>query len=262
MPRIDSHSPGTPCWFELGTTDQQAAKTFYAGLLGWTSNDYPMGPGELYTIFQLEGRDTGGGYTLSEQMKEQGVPPHWLVYFVTTDVDASVVKATSLGGKVVVAPFDVTTFGRMAVLQDPTTATFALWQPRDSKGVGITGQPGTVCWSEVNTRDPKAAADFYTALLGAEAITEDHLMGVYTFLAVDGKRFGGIMTMTAEWGDVPPHWMIYFQVADCDAAAAHVKANGGKVAHGPFDAPGVGRIAICMDPQGAAFSIIKLASAG
>src|SRR5271165_5881519 len=64
MSHIDSHPPGSFCWIELGTTDQPAAKSFYGSLFGWTPSDMPMGPGDFYTIFQLEGRDAAAGYTL------------------------------------------------------------------------------------------------------------------------------------------------------------------------------------------------------
>ena len=259
MPHIQSHSPGTPCWFELGTTDQNAAKAFYAAVFGWTATDNPMGPGEVYTMFHLEGRDTGGGYALSADMKAAGVPPHWMVYFATADCDASVARAKELGGTVLNGPFDVMTFGRMAVLKDPTGATFSLWQPGDNKGTGIVQQPGTVCWVEVNTWESAKCGEFYAQLLGAEQQPETLSMGPYTFLAVGGKRFGGVLQMTKEWGEMPAHWMIYFQVADCDASAAKIKAAGGQICHGPFDAPGVGRIAVCGDPQGTYFSIIALA---
>jgi predicted enzyme related to lactoylglutathione lyase len=61
--------------------------------------------------------------------------------------------------------------------------------------------------------------------------------------------------MTEEWGDIPPHWMIYFGVDDCDAAAARANDSGGRVNHGPFDSS-AGRIATVFDPSGAVFSII------
>jgi tRNA U38,U39,U40 pseudouridine synthase TruA len=64
MPTITQHAPGAFCWPELGTTDQNAAKAFYSGLFGWTFRDTPMGPGVVYTIFQLDGRDAAALYTL------------------------------------------------------------------------------------------------------------------------------------------------------------------------------------------------------
>ena len=55
MPHIDKHPPGVFCWIELSTTDQNAAKSFYSSLFGWARQDFPMGPNDFYTMFQLEG---------------------------------------------------------------------------------------------------------------------------------------------------------------------------------------------------------------
>jgi predicted enzyme related to lactoylglutathione lyase len=66
-----------------------------------------------------------------------------------------------------------------------------------------------------------------------------------------------MLQMTAEWGDVPPHWMVYISVEDCDAAAKKVAELGGQVCVPPTDLPEVGRFAVINDPTGATFSIIK-----
>ena len=65
--------------------------------------------------------------------------------------------------------------------------------------------------------------------------------------------------MTEEWGEIPPHWMIYF--ADCDAGAERATELGGQVKVPPTDIPKVGRFSVIQDPQGAVFSIIKLSTA-
>src|SRR6267378_2046605 len=64
MTHIDKHSPGSFCWIELATTDQNAAKDFYSSLFGWTADDSPIGPSEFYTIFKLDGRDAAAACTL------------------------------------------------------------------------------------------------------------------------------------------------------------------------------------------------------
>jgi hypothetical protein len=64
--------------------------------------------------------------------------------------------------------------------------------------------------------------------------------------------------MDAQWQGMPPRWGIYFMVGDCDRVVDRAKGLGGRVQWGPFDAPGVGRMAMLADPQGASFSVIKL----
>ena len=69
---------------------------------------------------------------------------------------------------------------------------------------------------------------------------------------------GGMMEMTPEWGDIPPHWGVYFSVEDCDAAAEKVTSLGGVVHRPPADIPGTGRFAVVQDPQGGVFNIITM----
>ncbi len=219
-----------------------------------------MGPDQYYTMFQIGGRPVGAGYTLQPDMKAQGIPPHWGVYFATPDADASSAKIAELGGKVIHAPFDVMEFGRMAVCQDPTGAVFQLWQAKTHIGAQIINENNAVGWSELATRDVPKAVDFYTGVLGWET-KAGQSMATYIEFKAGGEYRGGVMPMDDSWQGIPPHWGIYFVVADCDATAAKIKELGGAMRHGPFDAPGVGRIGICADPQGANFSIITLKTA-
>ena len=67
--------PGTFCWIELGTSDNEAAKSFYTQLFGWDYVDNPMGEHGVYTMLKLNGKDVGGLYKLMPDMVAQGVPP-------------------------------------------------------------------------------------------------------------------------------------------------------------------------------------------
>ena len=62
MANIEKHAPGAFCWVELGTTNQAAAADFYRQIFGWSAKNMPIGPDEVYTMFQLEGRDAAAGY--------------------------------------------------------------------------------------------------------------------------------------------------------------------------------------------------------
>ena len=116
------NEPGTINWNELITTDP-AAVAFYENVLGLTTSTMDMGAGE-YTLFEVDGQMVGG--TTPPQMP--GVPSHWHVYFGVADADATVAKATELGGSVLAPAFD-TPVGRMAVIADPHGAVFSIIQP-------------------------------------------------------------------------------------------------------------------------------------
>src|ERR1700687_6116483 len=98
MPVIEKHPNGSFCWMELSTTDQTAGKQFYASLFGWDPVDFPMGPEGVYTIFRLQGRDAAAACTLSKDLQDHGVPPHWMPYISTDDVDESTKRVTEFGG--------------------------------------------------------------------------------------------------------------------------------------------------------------------
>jgi predicted enzyme related to lactoylglutathione lyase len=254
MAQIDHHTPGSFCWIELATSDQNAAKQFYQQLFGWIPNDFPMGPGEFYTMFKIDGRDAAAGYTINEQMRQQGVPPHWMIYIATASADESVAKAQRAGGKVVAGPFDVMDFGRMAVISDPTGAHFSVWEPKTHQGTGVTGVPGTMCWADLNTPDPAAVTAFYKTMFGW-----DFPPGQGGYLHIkNGEEFiGGIPPAEHRNPNTPPHWMSYFTVADCDASTAQAREAGAKVYLSPMDVEKVGRMAVLADPQGAVFALFQ-----
>jgi predicted enzyme related to lactoylglutathione lyase len=260
MPEIASYAPGTFCWVELSTHDSKDAKRFYTGLFGWTSEDSPIGPDKYYTMLRLRGKDAGALFEMDSKPQSEGVPPHWQSYVSVANVDESAAKAGELGAKVLSAPFDVMDVGRMAVVQDPTGATFALWQPRRHQGAGVVNEPGAFCWNELATPDDRAAGSFYTGLFGWGTMVQDMGPMKYTTFTNDGRPAGGMYRPAPEQGDMPPSWTTYFAVADCDASAGQVQELGGAVLTPPSDIPGVGRFAIVADPQGAVFGIITLSN--
>jgi predicted enzyme related to lactoylglutathione lyase len=120
---------GVFVWNELATSDVDAAKTFYGEIFGWTSRDMDMGGNMTYSILEASGGgDVGGLMALTDDMKAGNVPPNWLTYLGTDDVDATTEKAGELGAKVFMPPTDIPEVGRFSVLQDPAGAAFALYK--------------------------------------------------------------------------------------------------------------------------------------
>ena len=258
MSTVITHAPGTFCWMELGTTDPAAAKSFYGELFGWTFNEVPAGPDMTYTMVYSDEQSVGGLYEMEAEKQEQGIPTHWTSYIATDDVEASAARAKELGATVVVDPFDVMEAGRMAVVQDPHGAIFALWQGKDNPGMGERNTPGTLCWSELATPDADEARAFYTKLFDWSAEQADIGDGPYTTFSRGEEQVGGMMQMTEEWEGIPPHWMPYFGISDCAAAVKKVKELGGTVKFDPMTVEGVGTFTVIQDPQGGVFSIIQM----
>lgn len=220
-----------------------------------------MGPEGVYTLFKIDGRDAAAGYTLRKDDQARHVPPHWMPYIAVADADAAAARAATVGGVVIARPFDVADLGRMAVLQDPSTAMFCVWQPRRSQGTGVWRQAGACVWADLNSTDPRRAASFYEQLFGWQITGGKDMSPAgpddYGHIASGEHFIGGVTPRGTLPHGVPSHWLLYFEVADCDGAVAHTTASGGRVLMPTTTMEGVRKYAVLADPQGATFAVVQ-----
>lgn len=256
MPSVE-YSPGVPMWIDLGTSDMDAATSFYGGLFGWQFQSAGPDAGG-YGFFMLRGRMVAG---VGPRMTEQQ-PVAWSTYIDTADADETTAKVRSADGTVLMEPMDVMGVGRMAFFMDPTGAAFGVWQPITHTGAELANEPGAFCWNELATRDIEAAKAFYKAVFDWEGTTNAFGPTTYTEFKVGGDRTAAGMREMGKDDppQVPAHWLVYFAVADTDAAAAKAGGAGGQVVVPPMDIE-PGRFAVISDPQGAAFGVIALRTA-
>jgi predicted enzyme related to lactoylglutathione lyase len=233
---------------DLSTPDLEGAKKFYTHVFGWTYLDIGEQFGH-YHYALIEGREAAG---LGPLQPDAQMPSAWTIYLAGAEGDEARVKA--LGGQVILEPMTVGDAGKMTICVDPTGAVFGLWQPINFNGVGVEGEHGSYAWCEINTRDSATACDFYGKLFG---LTAHKMEGQEYFTMQRGEEMlFGVMQMDDSWGDLPPHWLGYFAVDNTDAALERVIAAGGSVPVPAFDTP-FGRIAVILDPYGAAISILQ-----
>jgi predicted enzyme related to lactoylglutathione lyase len=258
MTEFTHYEPGTFCWVDLATTDNDAAKSFYTQLFNWEFVDMPIGeePDAVYTMYQLNGKNVAASFKQSPQM--QGMPPFWISYISVADVDAVAEKVNSLGGTVMAEPFDVFDSGRMAAIMDPTGAAVSLWQPKNHIGAQICNVPGSFTWNELLTNDPAKAEAFYTGLFGWGIQTTDMGGYDYTSFSVGDNPNGGMMKIREDMGEMPSNWGVYFAVADTAATVEKANALGGVVAVPPTEIPNMGYFAVIQDPQGAFFTVMQM----
>lgn len=243
-------------WFDLMTSDPEAAKGFYTRLIGWGTQPWE-GSDMPYTMWANGEKPLGGLMELPAEAREAGAPPHWLAYVSVPDVDAAVARARELGGTVFHGPTDIPNVGRFAVLADPQGAVFAAYTSA-GEGAGAAGPPakGEFSWHELATTDAAGAFDFYADLFGWEKQEAMDMgeAGIYQIYGRGGVPLGGMFNKTAEMPG-PPAWLYYIKVDDVTNAVEKLKELGGTVLNGPMDVPGGDRIAQCMDPQGACFAL-------
>ncbi len=253
----DTSPRGRFVWYELQTSDPDAAKSFYPEVAGWSTAPFEDAP-MPYTMWMNGESAVGGVMQLPEEAKKNGAPPHWLVYIGTPDVDATVEKAKGLGATVLWGPETMGGVGRWAVLRDPQGAVFAAFTPGGDSQPAADHDPevGEFSWHELYTTDHEKGLQFYSELFGWEKTEAMDMgeMGVYQMYGRNGRTLGGMMNLTPDM-KMPPAWLIYARVPDADRAAEKAGKAGGKVVNGPMEVPGGDRIAQIMDPQGAMFAV-------
>ena len=183
------YAPGTFCWADLQTSDQQAAKAFYRSLFMWELEDTPAGEAGVYTMASIGGLDVAA----IAGLQDESIPPHWSSYVAVADADAAAARARELGTAVVAEPFDVFDSGRMVVIQDPQGAFLNLWQAREHIGARLVNAPGAMSWNDLATPDPPAAAAFYGELFGWRAEEVPESDGRYWSIHNGERPNGGLM---------------------------------------------------------------------
>ena len=251
-------------WYELLTTDSDAALAFYSAILGWKATDSGV-PDMDYRILSVPDSDTweshevAGLMHLTEEMCRGGAKPVWLGYIAVDDVDKSVADIVDMGGSVQMPATDIPDVGRFAMVSDPqSTPFYVIKGSSDETSLAFAfDKPhvGHCAWNELITTDPEAAKAFYFKAFGWTKDGEMDMgpMGAYEFIRHNGV-IGAIMPKPEP---MPvPMWHYYFRCADIDAACKAIADNGGQVQLGPEEIPGGEFMVKGIDPQGALFSLV------
>jgi predicted enzyme related to lactoylglutathione lyase len=242
-------------WYDLMTTDPQGARDFYTTIAGWGLQRFgDMEP--PYMMFARGGVPFGGCMQLPDEAVKMGAPSHWLPYIGTPDVDETFAKAVKLGARTYVAPQDIPTVGKFAVLADPQGATIALFTPLNEQPPSHAPEIGDVSWHELATSDLDGALRFYQQLAAWEQTGSHDMgaMGPYQMFGLAGHTLGGMFKKAAD-APGPSCWTLYIRVADIRKGLDMVKEHGGQVLMGPHEVPGGDLILSCQDPQGAVFAL-------
>jgi predicted enzyme related to lactoylglutathione lyase len=262
---------GEPCWADVAAPDMEAARRFYGAVFGWTFGVDTAGQVD-HVLCLKNDRPVAA---LTSALPPAGEPPEWHTYLNTADADRAANRIAAAGGGLLTAMTETWDGSRMRLASDPGGATFGLWQPQGMVGSSLYGEPGAITWAEVNTHEPAAVDAFYGAVFGVQPLAWRDVPGEYpsdappeqtdmdylVYTGADGgPMLSGRLTLTADFGEIPAHWMIYFNVDDADSAADRVTAAGGRVVAPPFDTP-YGRMTVAADPSGAVLGLSAAAVA-
>ncbi|MGC4251104.1 MAG: VOC family protein [Sphingobium sp.] len=252
-------------WYELMTSDPQAAIAFYGDVVGWSAQAFEGGQ-HSYNVISGSAGPLGGIMAIPAEAKDCGMGPWWGGYIGSVDVDADAKRLSDAGAKVQRAPEDITGVGRFAVMADPGGATFLLLKGSSPEGMDAPSPMATghVGWHELYSGDFDADLAFYTSQFGwgkGDAMDMGE-MGSYQLFSMSGSTdfnhmSGGMMKKPPQMPG-PPLWLFYFVVKDIDEALAKVNAGGGTVLNGPMEVPGGAWIIQATDPQGAMFALVGM----
>jgi predicted enzyme related to lactoylglutathione lyase len=212
--------------FLLRTTDLPGARTFYEGLLEGGCPDIDA---------------------LPEAALARGARPHWLGHVGVPDVNATLTAFLGRGATRLGPP------SATPILRDPGGAILAL------APVSRHAVREDVVWDQLMTSSLERAMTDYAELFGwtVGTSTERDGLGPYQLFAWEagGDATGSMASLVGRAG-VHPQWLYFFRVADLDAAATKTEKAGGLVLR-PGALPNGKRVAVCDDPQGAAFGLIE-----
>jgi hypothetical protein len=119
------NTDGAFCWADLSTPHPERAVDFYSKLLGW---QFERGENDSSGYLHIKNGDEYIGGVPPASHRDPNAPPHWLLYFQTSNCDASVNKAKQNGAKVHYGPVSMEKVGRLAILADPQGATFSVFE--------------------------------------------------------------------------------------------------------------------------------------
>ncbi len=242
------------CWTELGANEARSLSGFYAEVFGWAPeferSESPTGRSVGYATLKAGDVNVGGLYELDEHDPRM---PSWLPYVDVEDTDSLTRKADALGGKILMDPVDVLTYGRLAIVEDPTEAAFALWQRRAPRAFQIGPGKSPTHGFALMTADRDRAARFYASLLGWDRREGEDVDAI----VCGDRRIARFMDVPDAGDKSYAQWLTHFAVDDCEATCRLIEKFDGVVCEGPKEVPGVGCFALVKDAQHALFAIIK-----
>lgn len=258
---------GSFIWYELMTTDPDAATAFYRAVVGWTITDFqPRPDGKDYRMIgRSDGKHAGGVLRITPDMAQHGARAMFLAYLSAADTDAKVAAIVADGGAVQMPAMSIPGVGRIAMVTDPQGVPFYVMTPTPPPGRDMTSDVFSpdaaerVGWNELASPDLTASKAFYARHFDFEFREQMDMgsMGPYCFIDHHGVRLGAVMQRQDE--RQPAMWLFYFRVPSIAAAKRAIEANGGKILMGPHQVPTGEWIVLATDPAGAGFGLVAKA---
>lgn len=247
---MSNNQPGVIVWRELHAESLENAEAFYSKLANWSGETRPNGEMGDYLMWSRGEKMQAGAMN----KPNPNAPPHWLDYIYTEDLEATLATIADEGGTVIMGATEIPEMGSFAIAADPTGAVFAPYQsswveaPND-------GRPDdfTFCWTQVNSTDMRASADFFAKVFNWEVRDMPGDGDVVTLKA--GEHDVMSVMQMPEDSESPSHFIDYLAVPDIAEYHDKAIALGAKVYVPPKEIPAMGSFSVLADPDGAIFAL-------
>jgi uncharacterized protein len=249
-------------WYELMTTDAEAAKDFYDAVVGWDIKEASAEFNGYRMIGRSDGGFAGGVLPITDEMQQHGARPTWLGYIYVPDVDRAVAAIEQAGGKTWMGATDIPNVGRIAMVTDQQSAPFYVMKPippaNDPNAQSDVFSPDAqqrVGWNELQTSDVEAARRFYGEQFGwrSDEFMPMGEMGEYRFFHQGETRLGAVFN---PGHGQQPQWRFYIRVPSIGAAQRTAEQKGATIHMGPIEVPTGDYVIVGSDPQGAQFALV------
>jgi predicted enzyme related to lactoylglutathione lyase len=248
------HMPGRWVWAELFTDNVNVAKTFYQEVFGWKFESTGAGK-DAYTLVRADGRPIAGivHYAKPADAARAG---RWLAFMSVPDVAGAASLTNNAGGKVIAAPRVIPGRGEVAVLADPEGALFGVIRSSAGDPPDIFPAFNSWLWLELWSKDASRMADFYGPI-GAYTISRQEGSGDRPELHLIAGGYPRAGVLQIERADVPSTWLPYVRVKDLLQTVTAVERAGGRIIVPPSPEIRNGKVAVFLDPLGAAVAVAE-----
>lgn len=248
------HLQGRWVWAELMADNVEIEKRFYREVFGWQYETFGTGK-DAYTLIRVDGRPIAGIVPF-EKPADADRSARWLAFMSVPDPDRAADQATASGGRVLVPPKNLEGRGAVAVLQDREGAIFGVIHATGGDPPDVLTSDNTWFWIELWAKDGSLMADFYRSI-GAYTIERKEDIGDRPEIRLVAGGYPRAAVLELERKDLPSTWLPYIRVGDLGQTMARIERSGGSVVVPPSPTVRSGKVAVFLDPLGAALAVVE-----
>ena len=250
----DVRLQGRWVWVDLIADNVDIEKRFYGEVFGWQYETYGTGK-DAYTLIRVDGRPIAG-IVPYDKPADADRSARWLAFMSVPDLDRAADQATASGGRVLVPPKHLAGRGAVAVLQDREGAIFGVIHATDGDPPDVLPSYNTWLWIELWAKDSSLMADFYRPI-GAYTIERQEDIGDRPEIRLVAGGYPRAAVLELERQDLPSTWLPYIRVKDLRQTLARIEQAGGSVVVPPSPTVRNGKVAVFLDPLGAALAVAQ-----